>query len=211
MAGQYGLRTERRILSELIPAEYNPRKDLQPGDDEWQNIARSLAEFGYADLIIVNQDGTIIGGHQRAKVMQAMGQTEAEVVVVDLDKSDEKALNIALNKIGGQWDLDKLKDALGDIDTSSLDVKVTGFTEGEVQLMLGGLDDDEEDEDSDDPEINRMTFVLSLEQFAAVQRAREIIRDKYKPADMVTYGNTNKVGNEIFMVVKEWADAKKLM
>lgn len=210
MAGQFGLRTERRKLIDLIPAEYNPRKDLQPGDDEWKNIARSLAEFGYADPIIVNQDGTIIGGHQRAKVMQAMGQTEAEVVVVDLDKSDEKALNIALNKIGGQWDLDKLKAALGDIDTSSLDVKVTGFTEGEIQLMLGDLGDDEA-EDSDGPEITRMTFVLSLEQFAAVQHAREIIRKRYKPADMITYGNTNKVGNEIFMVVREWADAKKLM
>lgn len=210
MAGQFGLRTERRRLSELLPADYNPRKDLQPGDEEWQNIARSLAEFGYADPIIVNQDGTIIGGHQRAKVMQAMGQQEAEVVVVDLEKSDEKALNIALNKIGGQWDFDKLKEALGDIDTSSLDIKVTGFTDGEVQLMLGGLGDDEEEE-SAGPEISRITFTLSLDQFAAVQHAREIIRKKYKPADMVTYGNTNKVGNEIFMVVREWADAKKLM
>lgn len=208
MAGEYGLRTERRRITEIFPADYNPRKDLQPGDDEWKNIARSLAEFGYVDPIIINQDGTIIGGHQRAKVLQAMGQTEVEVVVVDMDKSDEMALNIALNKIGGQWDLDKLKETLQDIDTSSLDIKVTGFTEGEVSLMLDGLGDDEEDEGT---EISRIQFVLSLEQYAAVEHAREIVRKKYSPAELEAYGNKNKKGNEIFKVVKEWVDAKKSM
>ena len=53
------------------------------------------------DPIIINQDGTIIGGHQRYNVMKDLGYTEAQVVVVDLDKNNEKALNIALNKITG--------------------------------------------------------------------------------------------------------------
>lgn len=206
MAGEYGIRTERRRLTDIFPADYNPRKDLTPEDAEWKNIARSLAEFGYVDPIIINQDGTIIGGHQRAKVLQAMGHKEVDVVVVDLEKNDEMALNIALNKIGGQWDLDKLKDALHDIDTSSLDIKVTGFSEGELRLMLGDLGDDEEDEEG--PDINRMTFVLTLEQYAAVQHARELIRKRYSKAELEAYGNTNKTGNEIFMVVKEWVDAK---
>ena len=207
MAGEYGIRTERRKLTEIFPAEYNPRKDLKPEDAEWKNIARSLATFGYVDPIIINQDGTIIGGHQRAKVLQAMGHTEVDVVVVDMEKSDEMALNIALNKIGGQWDLDKLKETLQDIDTSSLDIKVTGFSEGELQLMLGDLGADEEEKD--EPDINRITFVLTLEQYAAVQHARELIRKRYSKAEMEAYGNTNKTGNEIFMVVKEWVDAKK--
>lgn len=210
MAGAYGLRAERRRLDEIFPAEYNPRKDLQPGDEEWKNIARSLSAFGYVDPIIINQDGTIIGGHQRAKVLQAMGQKEVDVVVVDLEKSDEMALNVALNKIGGQWDMDKLKEALQDIDTSSLDIKVTGFTDGEVELMLGDLGGDY-DEDDEGPDISRITFVLSLEQYAAVEHAREVVRKKYTPAELEAYGNTNRKGNEIFRVVKEWADAKKSM
>jgi ParB-like chromosome segregation protein Spo0J len=205
MAGEYGIRTERRRLTDIFPADYNPRKDLQPEDDEWKNIARSLATFGYVDPIIINQDGTIIGGHQRAKVLQAMGHKEVDVVVVDMEKSDEMALNIALNKIGGQWDLDKLKDTLQDIDTSSLDIKVTGFSEGELQLMLGDPGDDEEDEGS---EVSRMTFVLTLEQYAAVEHARELIRKKFSAAQLEAYGNTNRKGNEIFRVVKEWVDAK---
>jgi ParB-like chromosome segregation protein Spo0J len=205
MAGEYGIRTERRRLTDIFPADYNPRKDLQPEDDEWKNIARSLATFGYVDPIIINQDGTIIGGHQRAKVLQAMGHKEVDVVVVDMEKNDEMALNIALNKIGGQWDLDKLKDTLQDIDTSSLDIKVTGFSEGELQLMLGDPEDDEEDEGS---EVSRMTFVLTLEQYAAVEHARQLIRKKYSAAELEAYGNTNRKGNEIFRVVKEWVDAK---
>ena len=205
MAGEYGIRTERRRLTDIFPADYNPRKDLQPEDEEWKNIARSLATFGYVDPIIINQDGTIIGGHQRAKVLQAMGHKEVDVVVVDMEKSDEMALNIALNKIGGQWDLDKLKDTLQDIDTSSLDIKVTGFSEGELQLMLSDPGDDEEDEGS---EVSRMTFVLTLEQYAAVEHARELIRKKYSAAQLEAYGNTNRKGNEIFRVVKEWVDAK---
>ena len=204
MAGEYGIRTERRRLTDIFPADYNPRKDLQPEDEEWKNIARSLATFGYVDPIIINQDGTIIGGHQRAKVLQAMGHKEVDVVVVDMEKNDEMALNIALNKIGGQWDLDKLKDTLKDIDTSSLDIKVTGFSEGELQLMLGDPDD-EEDEGSD---VSRMTFVLTLEQYAAVEHARQLIKKKYSAAQLEAYGNTNRKGNEIFRVVKEWVDAK---
>jgi ParB-like chromosome segregation protein Spo0J len=206
MAGEYGIRTERRRLTDIFPADYNPRKDLQPEDDEWKNIARSLATFGYVDPIIINQDGTIIGGHQRAKVLQAMGHTEVDVVVVNMEKNDEMALNIALNKIGGQWDLDKLKDTLQDIDTSSLDIKVTGFSDGELQLMLGDPEDDEEDEGSD---VSRMTFVLTLEQYAAVEHARQLIKKKYSAAQLEAYGNTNRKGNEIFRVVKEWVDAKK--
>lgn len=205
MAGEFGIRTERRRLTEIFPADYNPRKDLKPEDEEWKNIARSLTTFGYVDPIIINQDGTIIGGHQRAKVLQAMGHKEVDVVVVNMEKSDEMALNIALNKIGGQWDLDKLKDTLQDIDTSSLDIKVTGFSEGELQLMLGDSEDDEEDEGS---EVSRMTFVLTLEQYAAVEHARQLIKKKYSPAELEAYGNTNRKGNEIFRVVKEWVDAK---
>ena len=90
---------EKRKIEDLIPAEYNPRKQLKPGDAEYEKIKNSLLHFGYVDPIIINNDGTIIGGHQRATVMKDLGHTEVECVVVDLSKEDEKALNIALNKI----------------------------------------------------------------------------------------------------------------
>ena len=106
------LRTERRKLADLKAAEYNPRKALTPDDAEYQKIRRSIEEFGYVDPIIINEDGTIIGGHQRATVLKDLGYQEVDVVVVALDKQREKALNIALNKITGEWDEVKLKDLL---------------------------------------------------------------------------------------------------
>ena len=78
------MRFETRPLQELIPAEYNPRKKLEPGDPEYQQIRSSISEFGYADPIVINSDGTIIKGHQRCFIMMDMGITEAEVVVLDI-------------------------------------------------------------------------------------------------------------------------------
>ena len=103
------LEMELRPISELKPAEYNPRKKLQPGDPEYEDIKRSIETFGYADPIIINKDGTIIGGHQRLTVLRDLGYEEVSVIVVDLDKNHEKALNIALNKITGEWDQELLK------------------------------------------------------------------------------------------------------
>ena len=95
-------------IENLKPAEYNPRKDLTPEDEEYQKIKKSLTEFGYVAPIIVNADMTVIGGHQRLKVLKELGYTEIECNIVDLDKNKEKALNIALNKITGEWDNGKL-------------------------------------------------------------------------------------------------------
>lgn len=138
---------ERWKLSDLRPAEYNPRMDLQPGDPEYEKIRRSIEEFGLVDPIIVNKDGTIIGGHQRYKILLQMGETETDVSVLDLDKDREKALNVALNKTGGDWDDEKLKELLGEIDLSGLDATLTGFDEDELKAMIGDVDFEEEASD----------------------------------------------------------------
>lgn len=78
----------------------------------------------------------MVGGHQRLKVLLDMGQTEIDCVVVDLDLSHEKALNIALNKIQGDWDEDKLAAIMADFDAEAFDVSLTGFDAGEVDALL---------------------------------------------------------------------------
>ncbi len=100
---------EKKKLADLQPADYNPRKDLKPGDADYEKLKRSIEEFGYVDPIIWNErTGRICGGHQRFKILKAQGVEEAEVVIVDFDEEKEKAFNIALNKVNGDWDKDKL-------------------------------------------------------------------------------------------------------
>lgn len=133
------LKTEKRKLKELVAADYNPRKALTPEDSEYQKIKRSIEEFGYVDPIIINEDGTIIGGHQRCTVLKDLGYEEADVVVVSLDKQREKALNIALNKITGEWDELKLKDLLLDLDLGDYDISLTGFEQEDLAELVDNL------------------------------------------------------------------------
>lgn len=133
-------------IEKLKAAEYNPRKDLKPEDEEYQKIKKSIIEFGYVEPIIVNSDMTVIGGHQRLKVLKELGYTEIECNVVDLDKQKEKALNIALNKITGEWDNDKLEELLAELKEADIDMDITGFSFDEVDNILKDITGSKEDD-----------------------------------------------------------------
>ena len=138
-------------ISVLKPAEYNPRKKLKKGDKEYKKILDSIEEFGFADPLVVNADMTIIGGHQRLTVAQDLGYTEVPCAVVDIDKTREKALNIALNKITGQWDDHLLAELLEDIANSGdFDIGKTGFDPPEIGELFNKLHDKNVKEDNFD-------------------------------------------------------------
>ena len=127
-------------IDTLIPAEYNPRIELKSSMPEYEKLKNSIQEFGYVEPIIVNdRTGKVIGGHQRINVLKDLGYKEVEVVHVDLDDAHEKALNVALNKISGNWDAEKLEDLLRDINLNTdLDVEFTGFDNDELATIFGG-------------------------------------------------------------------------
>ena len=137
-------------VSVLRPAEYNPRKKLKPGDKEYKKIKASIEEFGFADPLVVNADMTIIGGHQRLTVAMDLGYTEVPCAVVDVDKTREKALNIALNKITGQWDEEMLAALLKDLDTVQFNTDLTGFEKDEIAALCSKLYDKDVKEDGFD-------------------------------------------------------------
>ena len=137
-------------ISVLKPAEYNPRKKLKPGDKEYQKIKNSIEEFGFADPLVVNSDMTIIGGHQRLNVAIDLGYTEVPCAVVDVDKTREKALNIALNKITGEWDEQMLADLLTDLKEADYDLDYTGFDAPEVDQLFSNIYDKKVKEDDFD-------------------------------------------------------------
>ncbi|HEM3491836.1 TPA: DNA modification methylase [Streptococcus suis] len=139
-------------LSELQPASYNPRKKLKKGDKEYEKIKQSLLKFGYVDPIIVNKDLTVIGGHQRLTVLKDLDYETAKCVIVDLSKEDEKALNIALNKITGQWDDQLLADLLLDLQESDFNLDLTGFEPPEIDDILSNVHDKDLSDDDFDVE-----------------------------------------------------------
>jgi len=128
----------QKIKAELLnPAAYNPRKDLKPGDKEYEKLKRSIEEFGYVEPVIWNsQTGNVVGGHQRLKVLLDLGQTEIDCVVVELNPQREKALNLALNKIQGEWDENKLAELMAELDAGAFDVSLTGFDASEIDELL---------------------------------------------------------------------------
>lgn len=152
MTNQPTMEIKELPLKELKPAAYNPRKKLKKGDKEYEKIKQSLLKFGYVDPIIVNEDLTVIGGHQRLTVLKDLDYETAKCVIVDLPKEDEKALNIALNKITGQWDEALLADLLLDLQESDFNLDLTGFEPPEIDAILSNVHDKELSEDEFDVE-----------------------------------------------------------
>jgi hypothetical protein len=112
-------------LSDIKPAQYNPR---QIAGDELEKLKKGLAEFGMVEPLVVNEDGTLIGGHQRLKAASELGWTEVPVIRVKLDKLQEKALNLALNRLSGEWDYGKLSSLLSEFEMAAdFDIELTGF------------------------------------------------------------------------------------
>ena len=152
---------EKKNVKDLLPADYNPRKDLKPGDPEYEKLKRSIEQFGYVEPVIWNEKtGRVVGGHQRLKVLTDMGITEVDVVVVDMDTEKEKALNIALNKISGEWDTEKLALVIADLQGTDFDVSLTGFDPEELEDLFrddvkGG---DKEDDFDVEAELKKPTF-----------------------------------------------------
>ena len=148
-------------IGNLKIAEYNPRKELTEKDKEYQKIKNSIIEFGYVTPIIVNSDMTVISGHQRLKVLKELGFTELECIVVDLDKTSEKALNIALNKIQGDWDEEKLENLLKELKTENFDLELTGFNSDEINDLLDDFFETTEDEFDVDKAVEEIKTPIS--------------------------------------------------
>ena len=115
--------------SQIHKAAYNPRKISEAARNK---LATSMHEFGLVIPLVWNrQTGNLVGGHQRLDILDAEnmphgGDYEIEVSVVDLTLEREKVLNVALNKIGGEFDDDKLQSLLDELD-GKLDLDLTSL------------------------------------------------------------------------------------
>lgn len=156
-AGKMKLYTVK--VEDLIDADYNPNV---MEERDFENLENSIERYGYIEPIIVNRrNNVIVGGHHRLRVLKKKGVKEVDVVYVDLDENDEKRLNIALNRINGYWDIDKLEEVVNDLmaDDPSL-IDFTGLSEFELDSMFSVEDVDFLGKDSfinDDTHIKEIT------------------------------------------------------
>ena len=171
-----------RPLSWFKPSPYNPRKALKPGDQEYESLKKSVSHFGHVQVLVANKNGTLIGGHQTLTVLKDLGYTRARCVVLDLKPKDEKALNVALNKISGEWDPVKLGDLLVELDAGDFDLELTGFDEAELKELVDarGLGAGDEDEVKAPPKNPRS----KLGDLYILGEHRLLCGDSTKPEDV---------------------------
>lgn len=185
-------------INTIMESEFNPRIKLEKSSKEYKQIAASIKEFGFVEPLVVNEyNMCCIGGHQRLQVLKDTGATEVECVMINEPDSDrEKALCVALNKIKGDWDMEKLAYLLNDDEVSVLP---TGFDEGEVDLEKYLKDtapmeipEETEEEKENEQEEKEPVTVIKIGNFSFTVKASEYyaliddIRDNgiFEPAEI---------------------------
>ena len=189
-------------IKDIRESEFNPRVRLEKGSPEYEQIEASIREFGFIEPLVVNEHNMrLVGGHQRLQVLKDTGAAEVECVMInEPDEDREKVLCLALNKIKGDWDMEKLAALLGDDDIS---VFPTGFMDGEVDLdkylentpddpLDAGGDAEAEGEAEPGEDIRDVSTVIKIGGYSFTVKAAEYyalledIRDKgiFEPAEI---------------------------
>src|SRR4051794_1551641 len=128
----------------------DPRNARTHPKRQVEQIAGSIRAFGFANPILVDADGKIIAGHGRLLAAKAAGMTEVPTIVLPyLSEAQQRALRIADNKIalGAGWDLDLLKIELGELAVLDVDIDIalTGFSSGEIDVIRKSAADPEDE------------------------------------------------------------------
>lgn len=175
-------------INDITPADYNPRIDLNENDEEYKKIKNSIEEFGYVDPIIWNKrTGNIVGGHQRYTVLKDLGYDKVDVSVVDMNEQDEMALNVALNKVEGEWDRNKLKDVIEQLEEDRL--MFTGFDEDEIDSLMNDINiddffEEEEKAPNREEQDGESKLDTAIELLELVHNKFNDVSDDYKKTDL---------------------------
>ncbi|MBP7056337.1 MAG: DNA modification methylase [Candidatus Omnitrophica bacterium] len=151
----------RKVGIEVVKqAPYNPQvmKDSQRA-----KLRQSIEVYSYVDPIVWNsRTGHAVGGNHRLQVLKDLGYTEIEVVVVDLSLEQEKALNVALNQIHGQFDQEKLGALIDELTRlPNFDVGLTGFEAPELSKILDNYFESKADDFDFDGAVGSMKEAIT--------------------------------------------------
>ena len=147
------LSIEYKSTGELVPYVNNSRTH---SEQQVQQVAASIKEFGFTNPILIDHDGGIIAGHGRLQAAQLLSLDEVPTITLEgLTEAQRKAYVIADNQLAlnAGWDLDSLKLEVDRLTELDFDISLLGFDED----MLAGLMEEEPSEgltDEDDvPEL----------------------------------------------------------
>lgn len=188
-------------ISKLKEYENNPRNN----DSAVDAVAESIKEFGFKVPVIIDNDYVIVCGHTRVKAARRLGLNTVPCIIADdLTPEQIKAFRLADNKVleFATWDFNALEKELAELEYIDFDMCRFGFEQSEIDA------DDFGDEfslpDGDKGEICQMTFTLHNEQAELIKYALSVVDDCAE-----TFGNTNKNGNALYEVVRQWAEQRK--
>ena len=185
-------------LDKLTPYANNPRNN----DSAVPAVKASIEQVGYITPIVVDENYEILAGHTRAKALQALGTKEVEVLRIGgVTEEQKKKYRLLDNKTGeaAMWDFNMLAVELADLDFDGFDF---GFDE---LLDDEGYGTDFELPDGDKADMCQITFYLHEEQAELIRYAMSIVESEV----FETFGNKNKHGNELYEVVRQWAEQRK--
>ena len=187
-------------LSEIKPYENNPRIN----DEAVKYVANSIKEFGFKNPIIIDKNNVIVAGHTRLKACKKLEITKAPCIRADdLTENQIKAFRLADNKLGeiATWDFNSLAVELANIEN----INMSNFNFEPLDISPDDFGNSFVLPDGEKPEICTMTFTVHEKQKELIEYAMSLVKDE----DIETFGNTNKNGNALYEVVKQWAELKK--
>lgn len=187
-------------LVDIKPYENNPRKN----DASVDKVAASIKEFGFRVPIVIDGSGVIVAGHTRYKASKQLKLKEVPCVIADdLTEEQIKAYRLADNKTAefALWDEELLSAEIDGI----IEIDMTQF--GFDLLSPDNFGDAFELPEGDKSEFTQMTFTFHTEQAEMIKYAMSLVEGEMDEANM--FGNTNRNGNALYEVVRQWAEQRK--
>jgi DNA modification methylase len=162
----------------LKPWGQNPRS-ITP--EMMRSLVANIERFGIVDPFIVNQKGLVVGGHQRLEAAKKLGIKQVPIVRLKLTEREMVTLNLALNKISGDWDEQKLAPLLAELQNYP-EVNLTGFSQAEIDKLIRDVMPQQLEEDEIPPTPTEP--ITKLGDLWVLGPHRVLCGDSTKPEDV---------------------------
>lgn len=189
-------------IKDIIPYENNAKKH---DTTQINNIVQSILDFGFVQPVVVDEHNNLIIGHGRTEAAKKLKLKVIPAVKLEgLTEEEVNKLRLLDNKLNeSEWDLLALEKELAELDFSDFDVDFD--LPEEENISPDSFGEDFSLPSGDKSEIVQMTFTLHEKQKELIEYALSVVQDEIEE----TFSNTNKNGNALYTVIKQWAEQKK--